>query len=175
MRAHDLARAHGGRFLLRIEDIDPAVPARSMSPASSRISNGSALHWDGPVLRQSARLDVVCGGARPAAARDLVYPCTCTRAEIAAEIAASASARMGPARPATPAPAARGRRSPGAMPPGACAWTGGGGGRAAVLGGRDARPDRGAAGPGWRRRARAPRCAGVLRACRHGRRRRERG
>jgi glutamyl-Q tRNA(Asp) synthetase len=100
MRAHDLARAHGGRFLLRIEDIDPGRTREAYVAGILEDLEWLGLRWDGPVLRQSARLDVYAAALDRLRARDLIYPCTCTRAEIAAEIAASASAPQGkgPAR-----------------------------------------------------------------------------
>ncbi|MDE0878425.1 MAG: tRNA glutamyl-Q(34) synthetase GluQRS [Sphingomonas bacterium] len=85
--AHDIAMAAGGRFLLRIEDIDGT---RSRPEHVDTILADLAwlgLTWEGPVF-QSHRLD------RYAAALDwlrglgLVYPCFCTRAEIAASLSA---------------------------------------------------------------------------------------
>lgn len=54
------------------------------------------LHWDGPPVRQSERLAVYAGAAARLAADGLAYPCFCTRADIARQIAASASAPHGP-------------------------------------------------------------------------------
>lgn len=100
--AHAAARAEGGAFHLRIDDIDPG-----RSRPEWRASIDTDLAWleldvDGAVVVQSARL------AFYAAARDrlceagLLYPCFCTRAEIAAEIAASASAPQGADGPIYP-------------------------------------------------------------------------
>ena len=96
MRAHDLARAQGGRFLLRIEDIDPGRAREEHVAGILEDLEWLGLAWDGPVLRQSTRLDVYAAALDRLRVRSLVYPCTCTRAEIAAEIAASASAPHGP-------------------------------------------------------------------------------
>ncbi|KAK0339510.1 hypothetical protein LTR94_034220, partial [Friedmanniomyces endolithicus] len=55
--AHDMARAADGRFLLRIEDIDGT---RSRDEHVATILDDLTwlgLAWDGPVVRQSARLD----------------------------------------------------------------------------------------------------------------------
>jgi glutamyl-Q tRNA(Asp) synthetase len=54
------------------------------------------LDWDGPVRRQSEHLDAYRAVIDGLAARGEVYPCFCTRAEIAREIAASAAAPHGP-------------------------------------------------------------------------------
>ncbi len=56
LMAHDLARAAGGRFLLRIEDIDTA---RSRPEHVEGIFDDLAwlgIHWDAPPLFQSERL-----------------------------------------------------------------------------------------------------------------------
>ncbi|WDZ95098.1 tRNA glutamyl-Q(34) synthetase GluQRS [Herbaspirillum sp. WKF16] len=75
------ARVHGGRWLLRIEDIDET---RTVPGAAEDIANALAaldMHSDGPVLVQSQRKH------RYQAARDklgaLAYPCGCSRKEIA--------------------------------------------------------------------------------------------
>jgi glutamyl-Q tRNA(Asp) synthetase len=91
--AHDFARAWGGRFLLRIEDIDPG---RSREPLVDGIAEDLAwlgIGWDGPIVRQSQRLPVYAAALERLKANDLVYPCFCTRAEIVA----SAAAPHGPA------------------------------------------------------------------------------
>lgn len=102
LRAHDLARRAGGCFRLRIEDIDPG---RSRETHVAGILEDLAwlgLEWDGPVWRQSERLDVYAAALDRLRARGLVYPCFCTRADIAREIAASATAPHGPDGPLYP-------------------------------------------------------------------------
>lgn len=82
--AHDLARAAGGEFLLRIEDIDGA---RSRAELIGDILADLAwlgLSWDGPVVFQSQRTDRYTAAAKRLRELDLLYPCQCTRAEIAA-------------------------------------------------------------------------------------------
>ena len=96
IQAHDHARAKGGRFLLRIEDIDGT---RSREPFVAGILDDLAwlgLSWDGPVVRQSQRLALYDAALARLRAAGLLYPCFCTRADIAREIAESASA--GPLR-----------------------------------------------------------------------------
>ncbi|PZU11569.1 tRNA glutamyl-Q(34) synthetase GluQRS [Sphingomonas sp.] len=88
VRAHDLARAAGGRFLLRIEDIDPGRSREAFVSGIEEDLRWLGLAWDGPVLRQSERLDLYAGALERLKAAGLVYPCFCTRAEIAGSVAA---------------------------------------------------------------------------------------
>ena len=84
IRAHDLARAAGGRFLVRIEDIDAARSRPAHVDAILADLAWLGLDWDGPVLFQSQRLPFYADALARLQAMDLVYPCFCTRAEIAA-------------------------------------------------------------------------------------------
>jgi glutamyl-Q tRNA(Asp) synthetase len=92
VRAHDLARAAGGDFLLRIEDIDGT---RSRAEHIATIEDDLrwlGLDWDGPVVRQSTRLAAYEEALDRLRDMGLLYPCFCTRADIAA----SATAPHGP-------------------------------------------------------------------------------
>lgn len=102
MRAHDLARAGGGRFLLRIEDIDPGRCRPEHVAGIIEDLHWLGLDWDEPPLFQSARLPFYAAALDRLKAMDIVYPCFCTRARISAEIAASASAPHGPDGPLYP-------------------------------------------------------------------------
>lgn len=88
IRAHDLARASNGRFLLRIEDIDPGRTREAHIAGILADLTWLGLGWDGETLRQSARLPVYAAALDRLKADGLVYPCFCTRAEIAASAAA---------------------------------------------------------------------------------------
>lgn len=92
MLAHDFARARGGRFLLRIEDIDPGRTREDVVAGIAEDLAWLGLGWDGEVVRQSRRLPRYAEALGRLKARGLVYPCFCTRSAIAAEIAASAAA-----------------------------------------------------------------------------------
>ena len=88
LQAHDHARAAGGRFLLRIEDIDGTRSREGFVAGIAEDLAWLGLTWDGPVLRQSTRLaiyDAALAGLRD---RGLLYPCFCTRADIAASVSA---------------------------------------------------------------------------------------
>ena len=83
VRAHDLARAGGGRFLLRIEDIDGTRSRAEHVGTIMADLAWLALVWDGPVVFQSERLDRYAAALERLRGQGLLYPCFCTRAEIA--------------------------------------------------------------------------------------------
>ena len=97
--AHDLARARGGAFLLRIEDIDGARSRAEFIAQFPGDLRWLSLEWDGPVILQSARLAGHAAAGERLKAMGLLYPCHCTRAEIAAT--ASAQGPDGPVYPGT--------------------------------------------------------------------------
>lgn len=76
------ARDAGGRFLVRIEDLDQQRVAAAPQMAERQLASLAALglDWDGEVVRQSQRI----GLYRDAAGLLDVYECFCTRKEIAA-------------------------------------------------------------------------------------------
>ncbi len=90
------ARALGGRFLLRIEDIDPDRCRPAFAEAIFEDLAWLGIDWDEEILFQSQRLEVYRGLLAALAGRGLVYPCFCSRAEIKREVAASAAAPHGP-------------------------------------------------------------------------------
>jgi glutamyl-Q tRNA(Asp) synthetase len=94
--AAQAARAAGGRFLLRLEDIDRA---RCRTPFADAILEDLAwlgLAWDGPVRRQSEHFADYRAALDQLAARALLYPCFCTRKDIQDEIARAGHAPHGP-------------------------------------------------------------------------------
>ncbi|HEY0312190.1 MAG TPA: tRNA glutamyl-Q(34) synthetase GluQRS [Allosphingosinicella sp.] len=109
--AHDYARERGGRFLLRIEDIDPGRTREAFVAGIEEDLAWLGLHWDGDVVRQFQRLPLYAEALERLKAQGLAYPCFCSRSAIAAEIAASAAAPHGPDGPHYPGTCRR--RSPG--------------------------------------------------------------
>jgi len=102
LMAHDFARARGGRFLLRIEDIDRGRCRAEHVQAILDDLRWLGIAWDGPVVFQSARMALYADALDRLKAMGVVYPCFCTRADIAREIAASQSAPHGPDGPLYP-------------------------------------------------------------------------
>jgi glutamyl-Q tRNA(Asp) synthetase len=100
--AHDFARSRGGRFLLRIEDIDPGRTRPEFIDGIVEDLAWLGLSWDGGIVRQSERLPAYAEALQRLRAQGLAYPCFCTRSAIAAEIAASAAAPHGPDGPLYP-------------------------------------------------------------------------
>ncbi|WP_159980072.1 MULTISPECIES: tRNA glutamyl-Q(34) synthetase GluQRS [unclassified Novosphingobium] len=84
MMAHDTARARGGTFVLRIEDIDGARSRPEFIEEFFRDLEWLGLAWDGDAVFQSHRLASYAAAGERLKAMGLLYPCTCTRAEIAA-------------------------------------------------------------------------------------------
>jgi glutamyl-Q tRNA(Asp) synthetase len=102
IQAHDFARDRGGRFLVRIEDIDGTRSRSEHIEAILADLTWLDLAWDDEVVFQSQRLDRYQAALDDLKARGLVYPCFCTRADIAREIEAAGSAPHGPDGPIYP-------------------------------------------------------------------------
>ena len=81
--AHDLAKERGGRFLLRIEDIDGARSRPELAAEFRADLAWLGLEWD-EVPAQSTRVAAYAAAAERLRAEGLLYPCRCTRAEVAA-------------------------------------------------------------------------------------------
>ncbi len=89
------ARA-GERFLVRIEDIDTTRCRPEFEAAIFEDLAWLGLTWETPVLRQSERFPAYRSALDALSARGLLYPCFCTRKEIADEIARAGEAPHGP-------------------------------------------------------------------------------
>lgn len=100
VQAHDLARSSGGRFLLRIEDIDQTRCRPAYVDGIFEDLRWLGLDWDGDVWVQSQRTAHYDAALHALVARGLAYKCWCTRAEIAAS-AAAPQGEDGPLYPGT--------------------------------------------------------------------------
>ena len=83
---HARAREAGGRFLLRIEDLDPTRSRPEFVDAIEEDLRWMGLDWDGEPLVQSQRSAIYADALERLRDRGLVYACFCTRAEIAAAV-----------------------------------------------------------------------------------------
>ncbi len=111
--AHDMARAAGGKFLLRMEDTDLQ---RSKPEWEAQIIDDLTwlgLSWDGPVLRQSEQLASYDPYLEKLDQLGLLYPCSCSRADIRAALAAPQEGQSHEVYPGTCKHGAMSSRKPG--------------------------------------------------------------
>ena len=78
------AESLGGRFLVRIEDTDITRSKPEFTAAIFEDLHWLGLEWEMPVMRQSERFDEYAAQADRLKRRDLLYPCFCSRTEMAA-------------------------------------------------------------------------------------------
>ena len=79
------ARHVGGEFILRIEDTDRERHTEAAVQVIYDSLKWMGLNWDGPVLRQSERLDIYHEVAERLIAEGKAYRCNCTREELEAK------------------------------------------------------------------------------------------
>lgn len=105
-----LARREEGRWLLRMEDLDPP---RVMAGAADEILfalESLGLHWDGEIVWQSRRTDAYAAAMDSLQVRGLVFDCACTRREI--QLHTSPLGEEGPVYPGTCRSGLPARRKP---------------------------------------------------------------
>jgi glutamyl-Q tRNA(Asp) synthetase len=85
---HDCARQSGGKFLLRIEDLDQTRSRPEFVNDIEEDLRWLGLRWDEPVLVQSQRTRAYEGALEQLRVHELVYACFCTRSDIAEALAA---------------------------------------------------------------------------------------
>jgi glutamyl-Q tRNA(Asp) synthetase len=86
---HEMAKRAGGRFLVRIEDIDVTRCREEHVAAIFDDLAWLGLSWEEPVVRQSQHFGFYAAAAGQLEAQGLLYPCFATRAEIAASAQAA--------------------------------------------------------------------------------------
>lgn len=100
------AERSGGRFLLRIEDIDPNRCRPEYEGMLKEDLAWLGVRWEEPVRRQSDHMDDYAAALDRLAALGVTYPCFCSRKDIADEIARAGNAphlvAMGPEGPLYP-------------------------------------------------------------------------
>ncbi|MDD5330000.1 MAG: tRNA glutamyl-Q(34) synthetase GluQRS [Sulfuricella sp.] len=77
------ARSRGGEWLVRMEDLDLPRVVPGAADGILRTLEAFGLYWDGPVLVQSARTEAYRAALAELEKLGAVYPCACTRKEIA--------------------------------------------------------------------------------------------
>jgi glutamyl-Q tRNA(Asp) synthetase len=97
-----LARAHSGRWLVRMEDLDADRCRPDFEAAILEDLAWLGLIPDGPVLRQSTRAAAHADALAKLRALGVVYPCQCSRADIAAASTAPHDLLIGPDGPLYP-------------------------------------------------------------------------
>ncbi len=80
------ARAAGGLWLLRIDDIDTPRNVDGAETNILRCLEAHGLHWDGPIARQSERLARYSDALADLKKADLVYWCSCSRKSIGGSV-----------------------------------------------------------------------------------------
>ncbi|MGR3511557.1 MAG: tRNA glutamyl-Q(34) synthetase GluQRS [Paracoccaceae bacterium] len=88
MLAYDTAQVLGGEFILRMDDIDRERSKKEWEDLAYDDLAWLGLTWPEPVLRQSRSADRFAAALATLEAKNLLYPCSCSRADI--ENAASA-------------------------------------------------------------------------------------
>lgn len=102
LMAYRAAEQSGGRFLLRIEDIDSGRCRPEYEQSIKEDVLWLGIAFEEPVRRQSEHFADYAAALEQLDDRGLLYPCFCTRKEIADEIARAASAPHGPDGPLYP-------------------------------------------------------------------------
>jgi glutamyl-Q tRNA(Asp) synthetase len=77
------ARSRDGEWLVRMEDLDPPREVPGAADLILRMLEAYGFEWDGAVLYQSTRTDAYEAALQRLAQADMLYPCACTRKEIA--------------------------------------------------------------------------------------------
>ena len=96
-----LAKADGGTVVLRIEDLDATRVRAEAAVAMLDDLAWFGLHWDEGPYVQSERIPLIMSALDVLKAKGLVYPCVCSRADIARAASAPHASEEGPTYPGT--------------------------------------------------------------------------
>ena len=78
------ARAHSGRWLLRMEDLDRTREVPGAADDILHTLDAFGFEWDGPVVYQSRRDDAYRDSLERLLSDGLAFPCGCSRKQVAA-------------------------------------------------------------------------------------------
>jgi glutamyl-Q tRNA(Asp) synthetase len=90
------ARAHGGRWLLRIEDLDRPREVAGSAAGILRTLQAFGFEWDSEVVRQSDRTDLYVEAMQTLQHRNLTFECSCSRLQLEDESRYPGTCRLGP-------------------------------------------------------------------------------
>jgi glutamyl-Q tRNA(Asp) synthetase len=93
------ARAHGGRWLLRIEDLDRPREIAGSAAGILRTLQAFGFEWDGEVVRQSDRTELYVEALQTLQDRDLTFECSCSRLQLEDESRYLGTCRSRPSNP----------------------------------------------------------------------------
>jgi len=108
------ARAHGGRWLLRIEDLDQPREVAGSAAGILRTLQAFGFEWDGVVVRQSDRNEHYVAALQSLQARSLTFECSCSRLQLEDETRYPGTCRVRPSASGIPT-ATRLRVEPGSI------------------------------------------------------------
>ena len=77
------AKSRGGEWLVRVEDLDPPRVVRGAADAILNTLEACGMQWDGAIVHQSTRSDAYHSALHRLRQRGVIYPCACSRREIA--------------------------------------------------------------------------------------------
>ncbi len=95
------ARSVGGKWLMRVEDLDTPRVIEGMADDILRTLEALGLTWDGPIVYQSKRTKAYAEAMDKLLAQGVAYPCGCTRKEVALAATAPHAGEEGPVYPGT--------------------------------------------------------------------------
>ncbi|MDH3343080.1 MAG: glutamate--tRNA ligase family protein, partial [Gammaproteobacteria bacterium] len=79
------ARSQHGEWLMRIEDVDTTRRVAGAADALLRALESFGFEWDGGEVYQSQRTEIYEAALATLSDKDLIYPCTCSRKQLAGE------------------------------------------------------------------------------------------
>jgi glutamyl-Q tRNA(Asp) synthetase len=85
------AKAHGGIWAVRIDDLDPPRVAPGAADSILRCLEQFGLHWDGDIIYQSKRTEAYQAALQQLRASGLVYACGCSRKEVGETLSGGAA------------------------------------------------------------------------------------
>jgi glutamyl-Q tRNA(Asp) synthetase len=90
------ARAHGGRWLLRIEDLDRPREVEGSTAGILRTLLAFGFNWDGEIVRQRDRTELYAGALQALRLRNLTFECSCSRLQLEDESRYPGTCRIRP-------------------------------------------------------------------------------